>query len=239
MLKKDKKAGLYLTIAVHLMVLIVLLSARIGFELKEEISFVLDFTKQDQIEKDQEKARLKEEVSNELDRLLSGEERSRYIRNVATDVSDLSKTPLKDDRFKDPGKVYEEAQRLQDKLDASKKELALEQGSDDVVIENAEKEVKTASYKGPSVISYSLGGRKAMSLPIPVYKCQGGGDVYVAIIVNRKGYVTAASVIAAASSSDKCLQEFAIRAAKSSRFTSSGSAPEKDAGEIVYRFIAQ
>jgi len=42
-----------------------------------------------------------------------------------------------------------------------------------------------------------------------------------------------------ASSSDACLREFAVRAAKSSRFTASASSPDKQVGEIVYRFIAQ
>lgn len=238
MFRKENRAGLYLTIAVHLVVIIILLSAKIAFELKEENSFVLDFTKDEQLQKEQEQARLKEDVSNELDELLSGADRSN-IRNVATDLSESGKKPLKDDRSANPGQVYEEAKRLQEKLDASKRELLKEQGSDEVLSQSEQKERKEEIYKGPSVISYSLGGRKALSLPVPVYKCVGGGDVYVAIVVNRKGYVVAASIITAASSTDKCLQDYALKAAKSSRFSASQSAPEKDAGEIVYRFIAQ
>jgi len=78
-----------------------------------------------------------------------------------------------------------------------------------------------------------------MSLPIPVYKCVAGGDVAVAIVVDRKGYVKNATVIPHRSSADDCLQEYAIRAAKSSRFTASADAPDRQTGEIVYRFIAQ
>ena len=51
------------------------------------------------------------------------------------------------------------------------------------------REVKETSYKGPSVLSWVLDNRRALSLPIPVYKCQGGGTVTIQIIVGRNGYV--------------------------------------------------
>mgnify|MGYP003312221958 CR=1 FL=1 len=94
-------------------------------------------------------------------------------------------------------------------------------------------------YKGPSVLSYQLDGRKAIYLPVPVYKCYGGGDVYVQITVNKKGYVTNAQIIESASTPDECLHKYAIEAAKKSRFTAKSKAPDKQIGEIVYRFIAQ
>jgi hypothetical protein len=103
---------------------------------------------------------------------------------------------VKDDRFKNPSQVYDEARELQRKLDASRREAMKEQGSDDVASAGKEeKKSKSETYKGPSVLSYSLDGRKGMSLHVPVYKCYGGGDVYVQITVNRKGYVVAASII--------------------------------------------
>ena len=42
-----------------------------------------------------------------------------------------------------------------------------------------------------------------------------------------------------ASSSDKCLRDFAVRAARLSRFSASETAPARQHGEIVYSFIAQ
>ena len=50
MLTRDDKAGLYLTVIFHLVILIVLLIAQIGFSLQKENSFVIDFTKQEEIE---------------------------------------------------------------------------------------------------------------------------------------------------------------------------------------------
>lgn len=235
MFKRDNNAGLYLTIAVHLLVLIVLLLMKIGFTLREEVSFILDFTRQEEVEQKAKELQFKEDISKELDDILAGRT---AVRNVVVDASEKGNR-LKDDRFKNPSQVYEEAKALQEKLNASKKEAEANQGVDEPVSGNNTKETKTETYRGPSVISYSLDGRKSISLPIPVYKCIGGGDVSVVIYVNRKGYVTGASVIENASSSDPCLREYAIRAARSSRFTASSTAPDKQAGEIVYRFIAQ
>ena len=50
-LSPDQKAGLYITVSVHLAVIIVLLAVRIGYEVKRENSFVLDFTQQEEKER--------------------------------------------------------------------------------------------------------------------------------------------------------------------------------------------
>jgi hypothetical protein len=243
MLKFENKVGLYLTIAVHLLIIIVLLLAKISALVSEENSFVLDFSKQEQIEKEAEEIKLKEEISKELDEELSGQTSGstrNNIRNVIVDAGAKKGSELRDDRFKNPSQVYQEAMELQKKLEASKKEAEAYQGSDEVPTStNSPKQSQSESYKGPSVLSYTLEGRKAISLPIPVYKCIAGGDVYISIIVNRKGYVVSASIIDGISANDDCIREYAIRAAKSSRFTASDTAPEKQQGEIVYRFIAQ
>ncbi|MDX9782009.1 MAG: hypothetical protein RBT35_03390 [Bacteroidales bacterium] len=236
MFKKDNNAGLYMTIAVHLVLLIVLLSSRIGYMIQEESSFILDFTKEEELERLRKEEVIKEEVSKELDDILAGRT---PVRNVIVDASKGNN--LKDDRFKNPNEVYDEARKLQEKLDAARREAIKQQGADDEAApaNNSSKEIKTEAYKGPSVISYSLEGRKSVSMPIPVYKCVAGGDVSVAIAVNRSGYVISAQVIENSSAKDPCIREYAVRAASTSRFTRSSSAPEKQMGEIVYRFIAQ
>lgn len=237
MLKRDNNAGLYLTVAFHLLVIIILLISRIDYMLREETSFILDFTKEELLEEIAKQEKLKDEVSKELDDILAGRT---PVRNVITDASSRRGEELRDDRFRNPSQVYDEARRLQEKLDASKREAEANTGSDDVPqTTQKEQKPKEESYKGPSVISYLLEGRKAMSLPIPVYKCVAGGDVAVAIVVDRKGYVKNATVIPDRSSADDCLRQYAIRAAKSSRFTASANAPDRQTGEIVYRFIAQ
>ena len=67
----------------------------------------------------------------------------------------------------------------------------------------------------------------------------GAGDVTVIITVDNSGRVVRAKVMEDISSSDNCLRNFAVRAARLSRFSASSDAPANQTGEIVYRFIAQ
>ena len=67
----------------------------------------------------------------------------------------------------------------------------------------------------------------------------GGGEVTVIIGVDKSGKVVYAKVQEDTSSPDQCLRNFAIRAARMSRFSSSMSAPDRQMGDIVYQFIPQ
>lgn len=231
--------GIYLTVILHLLVLIGFLLYQINSLVQKEPAFVLDFTKQEEIEEKIEKEKLREELSSELEDLIAGIQRQ--SRNVAVDVSERERH-LKDDRNANPEQIYDEAKSLQEKLDAAREAVREQQGEEEIApaadrIEK--KKTQAEAYTGPSVLEYRLDGRKAMNLPIPAYKCLGGGDVTVAIQVDRKGMVVEALIVADYSSMDHCLQEFAVRAARQSRFTSSTDAPPRQSGEIVYRFIPQ
>jgi hypothetical protein len=236
--KDNNNVGLYLTIAFHLLILIILLVGRINYMLREDSSFIIDFTREEMLRELERQEELKEDISEELDRLLSG---NSPARNVVTDITSEKGEELRDDRYENPSQVYEEARELEKKMEAAKNDI----NESDLEVNTKEnqspskEETSEKSYKGPSVISYFLKDRKAAHLPIPVYKCIGGGDVAVAIVVNRQGEVTNATVIPDRSAQDNCLREYAIGAAKSSRFTSSAEAPHRQTGEIVYRFIAQ
>ena len=48
--------------------------------------------------------------------------------------------------------------------------------------------------KGSVLISYWLPGRRDVSLYMPAYQCEGGGEVTVNITVNRNGKVVSASM---------------------------------------------
>ena len=89
------------------------------------------------------------------------------------------------------------------------------------------------------MVSYDLAGRKASRLSIPAYRCFGAGHVTVIITVDPSGNVVNAKIQEDVSSNDKCLRDFAIRAARTSKFSASSSAPARQIGNIVYMFIAQ
>lgn len=222
------------------MVIIVLLIYQIDSTLKAETSFVLDFSKQEEIEKQEEIRVLKEEVSKQLDELIAAARASQPIRNIAVDASNK---PLKDDRNTDADQLYKDAERLAQELKAGQN--AVEEDAREETVDLSSKEAKgegegsSQPYSGASVLSYRLDGRKARHLPIPAYKCYGGGDVVVIINVDQTGRVIGAQVNEAGTTGDACMKREAVKAAKNSRFSGSPTAPNPQVGEIVYRFIAQ
>lgn len=237
--KKEDRVGFYTTLVFHLAVLIILLAVSIGRVASTENTFVLDFTRQEELERLQREVELQEQVARNLEDQLSRQPQQR-VRNVAVDAG----SKLKDDRFKNPSEVYDAAKELQRKLDASKRDALAQKAAEEAVDMNQEpveeKSTEPApAFQGPSVISYELEGRKALSLPVPAYKGYGAGDVLVDIQVNPAGRVTAAKVRAEGSSADASLHSFAIDAAKRSRFAASSDAAKSQPGWILYRFIAQ
>ena len=235
---KENRAGLYLTIIFHLVVVIVLLVYQIDSRIKAESSFVLDFTKQEEIEKEQKLQEMKTEVSKRLDDLIAAARANhKDIKNLAVDASGH----LKDDRGTDMNQLASEMQRIEQSLkNPPKSDIVEEPVEDGVNIGGSQSDSKPKqSYSGPSVLSYTLDGRKATKLPIPAYRCYGGGLVTVIISVDRNGMDVGTKINETVSSPDKCLRQFALSAASQSRFTRSDSAPDPQVGEIVYQFIAQ
>ena len=237
---KDNKAGLYITVIFHLTVIIVLLLYQIDSSVRREESFVLDFSKQEEIEKRQKEEVFKEDISKRLDELIAAAHSSSApIRNIATDAS---RAQLKDDRGTDAEQLYKDAAKLAQDLKNGQKDAIEENAVEETVEMQHQKkpaDQNQKEYSGPSVLSYTLDGRKASHLPIPAYRCYGAGDVTVIITVNNAGQVVRAKVMEEVSSTDNCLINYAIRAARLSRFSASPTAPANQTGEIVYRFIAQ
>ncbi len=238
--EKESKAGLYLTVIFHLTVIIVMLLYSIDSTLKREESFVLDFSKQEEIERKEKEEIFKEDISKKLDEMIAAAQSSRsQIRNIAVDASNSN---LKDDRGTDAEQLYKDAARLAQDLKNGHKDAIEEDAREETVEmphQSKSDDSNKKEYSGPSVVSYTLDGRKASHLKIPAYRCYGAGDVTVIITVNNAGQVVGAKVMDSISSSDQCLRNFAVRAARLSRFSASQTAPPNQTGEIVYRFIAQ
>lgn len=240
----EDKAGLYVTVIFHLAVIIVLLAGGLTSALRSESSYLFDFSRQEEEERLAEEAAFKEEISRRLDELIYGDAdlapapAESEIRNIAVDAS-----TLRDDRNTDAEELYADAERLRNELRNGTRSADEEDMENEAVDlgNNPSDNIDTGDngYRGPSVISYSLDGRKASRLSIPAYRCIGGGDVTVIISVDNSGNVVNARIHDDVSSDDRCLREFALRAARLSRFSSSSTAPLRQKGEIVYRFIPQ
>ena len=238
-LRKENKAGLYITVIFHLTVIIFLLAVGIDSSLKPESSFVLDFSKQEEIERQQREEIFKEDISRKLDDMIRAAQDApqSQVRNIAVDAG----STLKDDRGTDADQLYKDAARLAQELKDGQKDGIEEDAREETVqMQHQRKDDSSAKeYSGPSVVSYTLDGRKASHLKIPAYRCLGSGDVTVIITVDPSGKVLNAKVLDAVSADDKCLRDFAIRAARLSRFSASTKAPARQTGEILYRFVAQ
>ncbi len=223
----------------HLTVIIVLLLYQIGGAMRKEESFVLDFSKQEEIEKREKEEVMMKDLSERLEDLIAAaRNNSDPIRNIAVDAGGQ----LKDDRGTDADQLYKDAEKLASDLKNGQKDGIEEDAREETVEMQHQKKPDNSNqkaYSGPSVVSYTLDGRKASHLKIPAYRCYGAGDVTVIITVNPQGTVMAAKVMDEVSSTDECLRSFAVRAARLSKFSASPSAPAKQTGEILYRFIAQ
>ena len=242
LIQKEGKAGILITVIFHLTVIIVLLLYQIDATVRREESFVIDFSKQEEIERQQ---REMEEMEKEISKLDAIKQRLEEkisaadpVRNIAVDRGAF----LKDDRGTDAEQLYKDAERLAQDLKRGQSNAIEEDAREETVdLGNGKSEKKGSEsvYTGPSVLSYRLDGRKASYLPVPAYKGFSGGDVTVTIVVSPQGKVLEAEVVESVSSTNKLLRRFALEAALKSRFSQSSTAPARQTGEIVYRFIAQ
>ena len=239
---KKYRIGIYVAIIVSMLLTIFLLAYKISAATGVPYTFTVLNMLDEEIELDPEiiEETKREMIEEEINALIRESRTSSSVRNVVVNTQDQHTSTLRDSKGINSS-VYDEARQLQEKMDANRRMMQELQATDNSVPVVTETPPPTTqeTYQGPSVLSYTLDGRRAMHLPIPAYKCERGGDVTVIIEVNQNGYVVGAEVDKAKSSSDPTLQDTAIKAAKSSRFSASPTAPKKQQGIIAYRFIAQ
>ncbi|MDR2292010.1 MAG: hypothetical protein LBE11_00870 [Prevotellaceae bacterium] len=238
---KKHQTAIYLTVILHLLALVFLLVSEINSVKEKRMTVAIDFSYETAKETEEKLLREKEKLAAEIEKLFKDARDGKVIRNVAVNSEDMPTSTLKDDKGINE-KVYEDARQLQEKLDANRKKMQdLQTSNSEIPVSNNTKnnQPNDESYEGASVMTYTLEGRRAMYLPVPVYKCLQGGDVCVQIEVNQNGYVVKANVLASISAADECLRQAATNAAKSSRFNANIEAPKLQTGTVVYRFIAQ
>ena len=249
-MKSEDKAGLYITVIVHLAVIIVLLASGIGHNLNarkaDKSEILMDFSQIEKFEKmAEEVARLEAEAAalqQELDFQEAIKQKlqqdlqdagAQKVHNVVVD-----RGQLKDDRGTNADQLYADNAKLQQSLrdGFDYKEDATADVSEDPA---ASEPVRTVKTSAPSVLSYNLEGRRATRLPVPAYRGYLGGEVKVIITVDRSGKVVSAKVDESASVSDRQLRSLAVEAALKSHFNASTAAPDRQQGDIIYLFVAQ
>ena len=232
----DNRIGLCVTIIIYLVASIVFVSAKIGTSKRETSNTVyIDLGAVELLE--QERDRLLEEVKRK-----NSEIDWKSIRNLSSNENALNEN-LDDEKGTDVSELNAAAEAIEKERRANRE--AYERGlrEANAIGEsgkqgNGDKERKDTKRKGTVTVSFSFKNpvRYSRHLVKPAYRCEGGGEVIVSVVVNQRGIVTSAWV---ESGGDECMRQIAVESARNSRFDINNSAPAKHQGTITYIFIPQ
>ena len=226
---KNNINGILGTIIFHLIALIIFLLFRIGqLEKKKEV-FLIDFA--------QEQKDIKQVIEEQQPKFEdAGQLPAEMKRNIAVNVENKLKEEISTEKYEEELKQELGIKDLHPNLDRTISE-------EDLLVNNEKKEEKKPKkneYSGPTTVTYSLKGRWKMYLPLPIYKCEGGGKVVIEIIVNQQGEVISADFSNSGSeTSDPCLVEAAKLAAYQTYFNADINSEQRQKGYISYQFISQ
>lgn len=220
--------------------IITLLAYNIGKHLAREETFVMDLSQIEAAERELQEQIFREDIGKKIDDLLAASRNSQTeLKNITVNAG----STLKDDRNTDVEQLMKDAERLKNEL--KQNQLSDMEDATDESVDLSEdksqerKDVKKEEYSGPSLVSFTLDNRYLTKPSTPSYKCFGSGDVTVIIKVDRSGNVTEAKILDEVSSSDECIRKYAVRAARLTKFNASPTAPNRQTGDILYRFVSQ
>ncbi len=236
----DHRLGLSVMIAAYLILGIIFFSSKIVIGSKPHIQGIyVDL--QTLAELEAEKERLEREIELKRQSEIDWSE----VRNLQSNDAMLNEN-LKDDRGTKTSELNRAAEEAAERMAANR--AAYESGLKeaqailDAKPNNGDKgkdnERKDSKYKGGVTVRFEFKNpvRKKVDLVIPAYRCDTGGQVVVAVTLDRGGNVISARVI---SGGDDAMRHEALKAARASRFNIDNSAPEKHSGTITYTFIPQ
>ena len=232
------------TIIIHLLVAVIFMSVKVSAmkrELAAEIILSVDQELPDPEMKKAIELSKKDEFAG-----ATAEELVNVIKNLADKPIDIDPKEYED-------KVKEELIKsgmLNEKNFIDEQKAAEEAGRDEMDIpteevkpqltEKKEKPQEKGTFRGPTRIFYDLANRHHVYLPIPIYKCEGAGQITLAIEVDQNGYVLKAEPASSLSSTkDPCLTETAKEYALKSKFNDDPSAPVRQAGFLTFVFVSQ
>lgn len=166
---------------------------------------------------------------NRIEENLQGNRKQSIDEQIENELRQLEQSVISEQRAAGYGYTQEEAEAL------------ITSQSVPELQELPEQEAKTdAAYEGKTNITYRLEDRYDTYIYVPVYLCENGGEVTVNMAVDRRGTVVSAKVdLESTRTSDPCLHEAALRAARRSRFNQKQAAPSLQKGSMTFRFIAQ
>lgn len=235
----EHRVGLCVTLIAYLVLMIVFVSSKIVVGRRASTQgMYIDVETLTELE--QERDRLEEEVRRRQEQQQSVDWRS--IRNRVSNENALLDEQLRDDRGTNVAEINEAAAEAAERMQANREAYELGLAEEQAILARRGRkegdQVQDTKSKGRVTVSFSLVNpvRTSRRLDMPVYLCEGGGEVTVSITVDRGGRVTGAKVV---EGGDDCMRETALRAARNSLFNIDQTAPARQQGTITYIFIPQ
>ena len=233
----DHRIGLCVTIIAYLVLMIAFVSSKIVVGRRPHTQgMFIDLQTLAELEK--ERDRLEQQVR---ERQQQDPIDWKSVQNQVSNENALNEK-LRDDRGTNAAALNDAAAEAEARMRANRE--AYEQGlAEERAIREGRRGREEGRHedrkvKGRVTVSFSLKNpvRQSVDLSVPAYRCEGGGEVVVAIVVNRAGEVVSARV---AEGGDDCMREAALHAARVSSFNIDSSAPARQQGTITYTFIPQ
>lgn len=166
----------------------------------------------------------------------------RSVRNLSSNEG-VSNEALEDEKGTDVEALNAAAKAIEAERIANQKayEKGLKDATTPIYDKKADKGAnlqKDVKVKGRVTVGFSFNNpiRYSRYLVKPAYRCEGGGEVVVSVVLNQRGEVISAQVV---SGGDECMRQTAVEAARNSRFDINNNAPTKQRGTITYTFIPQ
>ena len=234
----DHRIGIFVTVIAYLVLAICFVAGKIVIGDKQAVQgMYIDLQTLADLESEKEKIEREIEKKQQQENI-DWEKIQNLVSNENAEQSDDAATKGQT-AISDP--AAEQLQReMRDNREAYEKGLAEQQAiiNSKNTPTQSNTENKDTKIKGSVTVSFSLTNpiRTSRRLIIPAYRCEGGGQVDVEVVVNREGKAISADII---SGGDKCMQETALRAARGSLFNINEAAPAKQSGTITYIFIPQ
>ena len=239
---KEHRHGVMGTVIFHLVLAIFLVCVGISrLDSQQRMEIEIDMPEPEIVQQKQEQQKKKEQILQQS----ADEEVNEMLRSLAVNEDAVKKNA----ETQPHERVEEYIEQIQEEIDsdyggryrANKNKHYKE---DSIRVQRDKKErmldsLQSTVYVGKSSVSYNIKGRYKTYLPIPVYKCEFGGKIVVAVVVNRQGRVIKAEVVDAESNKDDSLREVAVDAALKSEFNVDEKAPERQTGTITYNFVKQ
>jgi len=238
---EDNITGILGTLAFHMVLVIAFLFLKMS-SIKSDIESIiyLDLG-EDAIQEwmPEQNAELAAEVEQRVNELMTDNR-----RNIPVNIAIQMEEEISTEKY---------LEQLQEQMDESRQDEWLrnqerlreltqmdEQADAYARLDEQEEESDAELYMGPTTIVYSLEGRYHLRLPIPVYKCEGEGEITLTIVVDQRGRVVQVQIPDEGDSfNDLCLADAAKKSAQNSRFNTDYNAPFRQKGTITFQFISQ